>query len=257
MADFDDILTHWQASLSPRVPRAAVAQFLSQDGAALREAFEHASRTARERRSARAFHGWLDRQALAGRDFDDAQLHWLDMMRQDIAATGELSFDRFNRGPFLARGGEDKAVRLFGRRTLGEVVASLNATLASKATACGGTCGVKAGGCGCGCSGAGKPKSVETAGSTTLEAGEYEAWMRRFEDELIELGIPSAEAPSLARRLSDETLRLYRKTAVDTDLYRLLVTEFVWLAERDLDAAAIRRIASTALDLTMGREVEP
>ncbi|MDC0716197.1 type I restriction-modification enzyme R subunit C-terminal domain-containing protein [Nannocystis bainbridge] len=173
MVDFDDTLARWQASLSPQVPRTAVAQFLSEDGAALREAFDHASRTVRERRAARAFHGWLDRQALAGRDFDDAQLHWLDLMRQDITAIGELSLDRLNHGPFLARGGEDKAVRLFGRRTLGEVVASLNATLASMATACGGTCGVKVGGCGC--SGSGKPKSVETAGSTTLEPGEYEA----------------------------------------------------------------------------------
>lgn len=154
MATFDDILARWQASLSSRLPPAAVAHFLAEEGPELRQAFERATSSARERRSARAFHQWLDRQALAGRDFDETQLRWLDMMRQDITAAGELSIDRLNHGPFLARGGEDRAVRLFGRRTLGEVVASLNAAFAPRVTACaggcgcGGTCGVKAG-CGC------------------------------------------------------------------------------------------------------------
>ena len=147
MATFDDMITRWQASLSPQIPRAAVVAFLADEGPELRQAFERASAHARERRSTAAFHGWLDQQAAFGRDFDEVQLHWLDMMRQDITASGELSIDRLNYAPFLARGGQDRAVRLFGPRTLGEVVASLNATLGGK---CGCTSCSRGGACPCG-----------------------------------------------------------------------------------------------------------
>lgn len=153
MAPFDNMLVRWQAALSPRIPRAAVARFLAEEGPELRQQFELAARAVRERRSVDAFQRWLDQQALAGRDFDEAQLHWLDTMRRDIAAAGTLSIERLNQEPYRARGGEDKAVRLFGRRTLGEVVSSLNAALGTKPAGCGcgcgGTRGVKAG-CGCG-----------------------------------------------------------------------------------------------------------
>lgn len=148
MTTFDDMITRWQASLSPQIPRAAVASFLAEEGPELRQTFESAAAHARERRSTATLQRWLNQQALAGRDFDEAQLQWLDTMRQDITASGELSIDRLNRPPFLARGGQEKAVRLFGPRTLGEVVASLNATLG--AGKCGCTSCSRGGACPCG-----------------------------------------------------------------------------------------------------------
>ena len=149
MSLYDVVVQRWRASL----PSAAVDQFLAEQGAELHAELDAAERTARDRRSIRVFQQWIDQQASAGRDFDEVQLRWLDWMRQDITARGELTLDHFGQGPYAQAGGTERATRIFGRRTLGDVVAGLNATLgwktASCGCGCGGKCGVSAGGCGC------------------------------------------------------------------------------------------------------------
>lgn len=80
---------------------------------------------------------------MLGRDFDDVQLGWLGTMRDEITASRKaLTLDHLRYGAFAMRGGLDTATRVFGRRTLGDVVASLNTALAgAKMCGCGGTCG--------------------------------------------------------------------------------------------------------------------
>lgn len=148
MSLYDSVVQHWRAVF----PAAAVDQLLAEDGVTIRAELEKAQHLVRERKSQQKFQRWIDGQALAGRDFDEAQLRWLDWMREDITAQGELSVAHLGQGRYAQAGGTDKAARIFGRRTLDEVVASLNATLGSKPSGCGcgGQCGVKSGsGCGC------------------------------------------------------------------------------------------------------------
>ena len=208
MSLYDVVVQRWRASL----PSAAVDQFLAEQGAELRAELDAAERTGRDRRSLRAFQQWIDRQAMAGRDFDEVQLRWLDWMRQDIAARGELTLDHLGQGLYAQAGGAERATRIFGRRTLGDVVAGLNATLGWKPAGsgcgcgCGGKCGVSAGGCGC----KGPRQAVDKDGTTALEPGEYETWLQRLQEELTEKGIAPARARRLARRLSAQTLRVYR-----------------------------------------------
>ena len=253
MSLYDVVVQRWRASL----PSAAVDQFLAEQGAELRAELDAAERTGRDRRSLRAFQQWIDRQAMAGRDFDEVQLRWLDWMRQDIAARGELTLDHLGQGPYAQAGGAERATRIFGRRTLGDVVAGLNATLGWKPAGCGGgcgcggKCGVSAGGCGC----KGPRQAVDKDGTTALEPGEYETWQQRLQDELTEKGIAPARARRLARRLSAQTLRVYRTSPPNTDQHSRLVAEFAWLADEGLDAAAIYDLANHALDLAAGPPV--
>lgn len=146
MTAFDDIMARWVASLPPHLPRAAVEQFVTEERAALSAMFEQARadrKAAREARRAQAFSRWLNEQALLGRDFDDVQLGWLGTMRDEIAASRQaLTLDHLRHGAFAMRGGLDTATRIFGRRTLGDVVTSLNTALVgAKMCGCGGTCG--------------------------------------------------------------------------------------------------------------------
>lgn len=143
---FDDLIARWQARLPPGVPRDAVARFLADEGPDLRLAFD----AAREHHAAEAFDRWLAQRSLAGHDFDDSQLQWLAAMHRQILDHGALTPCGLGREPFLARGGEDKAVRLFGRRTLDELLTSMNAAFATTpgSCACGGACS-KAPRCAC------------------------------------------------------------------------------------------------------------
>ena len=241
MSLYDVVVQRWRASL----PSAAVDQFLAEQGAQLRAELDAAERTARDRRSLRVFQQWIDQQAIAGRDFDEVQLRWLDWMRQDITAHGELTLDHLGQGPYAQAGGAERAARIFGRRTLGDVVAGLNARLGWKPTSCGcgGKCSVSAG---CGC------KGVDKDGTTALEPGEYESWQQRLQDELTEKGIAPARARRLARRLSAQTLRVYRTSPPNTDQHSRLVAEFAWLADEGFDHAAIYDLANAALDVAAG-----
>ena len=146
MTAFDDIMARWVAGLPPHLPRAAVEQFVAEERAALSAMFEQARadrKAARAAKRAKTFTRWLETQAVLGRDFDDVQLGWLGTMRDEIAASRKaLTLDHLRHGAFAMRGGLDAATRVFGRRTLGDVVASLNTALAGvKSCGCGGACG--------------------------------------------------------------------------------------------------------------------
>lgn len=138
---YEAVVARWRAQLPGRV----VDQFLAEEGVHVRAACADAERVVRERRSRHEFQRWLDAQAVTGRDFDEGQLRWLDWMREDITAHGALSLESLSQGRYAEAGGAERAARMFGRRTLSEVVASLNTTLGRAATACG--CGGRCGGC--------------------------------------------------------------------------------------------------------------
>lgn len=148
MALYEDILERWLASVAPRVPREVALRFIEEESPNLGPMVEAAAQKYREQRAASKFQRWIDQQALAGRDFDDVQVGWLDSMRRQITTSGALSLAQLDGGDFATRGGMERAARVFGRHQLGEVLASLNALFAPAKACGGGACGVQ-GGCGC------------------------------------------------------------------------------------------------------------
>lgn len=166
MSLYDAVIKGWRSAF----PGAAVDQFLAEEGPAVRAARQDAERVLRERKSRRKLQTWLDGQASAGRDFDEVQLRWLDWMREDITAQGQLSIEHLGQGRYAQAGGTERAARIFGRRTLGEVVAGLNATLGWSACGCSGRCGGGGGG-GCGCTSGKAKASVSDARMAELTRG--------------------------------------------------------------------------------------
>lgn len=60
------------------------------------------------------FENWMAQQKNEGRQFTPEQAHWLEMMRDHIAGSYEISLGDFDLVPFTEEGGLGKARRVFG-----------------------------------------------------------------------------------------------------------------------------------------------
>ena len=75
-------------------------------------------------------HPGESRDPLPGHPFTPEQLHWLEMIRDHIAASLGIEIDDFDLPPFSQQGGLGRVHQLFGAE-LPTVLASLNASLAA------------------------------------------------------------------------------------------------------------------------------
>ncbi len=76
------------------------------------------------------FDHWLTQQRNAGREFTDEQLRWLEMMRDHIETSAEVTVDDFDYAPFAEQGGLGAARRVFGA-DLRSVLEGLNQELSA------------------------------------------------------------------------------------------------------------------------------
>ena len=67
----------------------------------------------RERVHAR-FAAWLGQQRAAGREFTPEQMRWLEMIRDHVAASVEMSLEDLDYAPFAEEGGRGRAAQVFG-----------------------------------------------------------------------------------------------------------------------------------------------
>jgi type I restriction enzyme R subunit len=74
------------------------------------------------------FNAWLGEQETRGKKFTDEQRHWLDMIRDHIAANLGIGPDDFEYAPFSQAGGLGKAHRLFPEG-LQTIIENLNVAL--------------------------------------------------------------------------------------------------------------------------------
>ncbi|MGH7575154.1 MAG: type I restriction-modification enzyme R subunit C-terminal domain-containing protein [Longimicrobiales bacterium] len=76
------------------------------------------------------FDQWLAQQQSRGRAFTPDQVRWLEMMRDHIATSIEMTVDDFDYTPFAAEGGRGRAAQVFGGE-LTTVLDELNQALAA------------------------------------------------------------------------------------------------------------------------------
>jgi len=76
----------------------------------------------------RRFDTWLTQQQQTGVEFDDSQLEWLALIKEQIAQNAEMMIEDFDYAPFTQQGGVLKAKQLFGEQ-LDNVVNELNGYL--------------------------------------------------------------------------------------------------------------------------------
>lgn len=76
------------------------------------------------------FNAWLASQAQSGKEFTDEQRHWLEMIRDHIAANLGIEPDDFEYAPFSQEGGLGMVYQLFGDE-LNSLIEQLNETLAA------------------------------------------------------------------------------------------------------------------------------
>ena len=76
------------------------------------------------------FDHWLARQRTAGRDFTPEQVRWLEMIRDHIAASVEMTVEDLDYAPFAEEGGRGRAAQVFGDG-LGLLLDELNEVLAA------------------------------------------------------------------------------------------------------------------------------
>ena len=76
------------------------------------------------------FTNWLAQQANAGKQFNDEQVAWLEMMRDHIATSMEIDLDDFDATPFVQQGGLGRVSQVFGNE-LPVVLKALNEALAA------------------------------------------------------------------------------------------------------------------------------
>ncbi len=76
------------------------------------------------------FKAWLAQQAQAGKPFTPEQLHWLEMIRDHIAANLGIVTDDFEYSPFAQEGGMGRVHQLFGAE-LPKVLEAMNRELAA------------------------------------------------------------------------------------------------------------------------------
>jgi type I restriction enzyme, R subunit len=77
-----------------------------------------------------SFNAWLGEQEGRGKKFTDEQRHWLEMIRDHIAANLVVERDDFEYVPFAQEGGLGKVHQLFGNE-LNNIIEELNGTLAA------------------------------------------------------------------------------------------------------------------------------
>ena len=76
------------------------------------------------------FGRWLAEQRAAGREFTPEQVRWLQMIRDHVAASVEMSLDDLDYAPFAEEGGRGRAAQVFGAR-LTALLDELNEVLAA------------------------------------------------------------------------------------------------------------------------------
>jgi type I restriction enzyme R subunit len=76
------------------------------------------------------FDEWMAQQENRGRAFTADQRRWLEMMRDHIATSVEMTVDDLDYAPFAEEGGRGKAAQVFGEELQG-VLAELNGVLAA------------------------------------------------------------------------------------------------------------------------------
>ena len=76
------------------------------------------------------FKAWLGEQESRGKKFTDEQLHWLEMIRDHVAANLVVEPDDFEYAPFAQEGGLGKVHQLFGSE-LNRLIEELNGALAA------------------------------------------------------------------------------------------------------------------------------
>lgn len=76
------------------------------------------------------FQAWMAQQDNRGRAFTADQRRWLEMMRDHIATSLEMTVDDLDYAPFAEEGGRGKAAQVFGQE-LGAVLEELNGVLAA------------------------------------------------------------------------------------------------------------------------------
>jgi type I restriction enzyme R subunit len=76
------------------------------------------------------FNEWMAEQQNRGRTFTTDQIRWLEMMRDHIATSIEMTFDDFDYAPFAEEGGRGKAAQVFGK-ALSAMLNELNEVLAA------------------------------------------------------------------------------------------------------------------------------
>ena len=76
------------------------------------------------------FDDWLAQQRTAGRGFTPEQVRWLEMIRDHIAASVEMSLEDLDYAPFAEEGGRARAAKVFGAG-LGPLLDELNEVLAA------------------------------------------------------------------------------------------------------------------------------
>ncbi len=81
-------------------------------------------------RVAERFNRWLEERHAAGRGFNEEQRRWLEMIRDHVAASCEMTMEDFDSAPFSQRGGLGRVSQVFGTE-LEAVVKELNEVLAA------------------------------------------------------------------------------------------------------------------------------
>ena len=76
------------------------------------------------------FNQWMLQQRDQGRAFTPEQRHWLEMMRDHIATSLEMTVEDLDYAPFAEEGGPGRAAQVFGGK-IRELVAELNEVLAA------------------------------------------------------------------------------------------------------------------------------
>jgi type I restriction enzyme R subunit len=76
------------------------------------------------------FEGWMAQQRDQGRAFTAEQRRWLEMMRDHIATSVEMTVEDLDYAPFAVEGGLARAVQVFGTE-LSHVLSTLNEVLAA------------------------------------------------------------------------------------------------------------------------------
>lgn len=76
------------------------------------------------------FDRWLSQQGQAGREFTEEQRHWLEMIRDHVATSIEMTMDDFDLAPFAEEGGLGRAGIVFGQE-LRTLLRDLNEALAA------------------------------------------------------------------------------------------------------------------------------
>lgn len=76
------------------------------------------------------FDGWIAQQNNRGRAFTAEQCHWLEMIRDHIATSLEMTVEDLDYAPFAEEGGPGRAAQVFGGELSG-VLDELNEVLAA------------------------------------------------------------------------------------------------------------------------------